>query len=279
MKNFINLSPNIQGNDDIYIEAAGYYERPFEHKIYRKQGEIADEAIVIFCIEGKGWLDLNERIEVKPGMMIFIDHGLAHGYGTDSQHPWTICWVHFGGRFSRFFAQEMGMVKQGGVVRISDIQTRVHELKSVVFQLIQKQNLFTMIQGNAQLRLTLLNVISDYKSLKEHGENRWIETKSRQMMCVYLDKELTVDMLAQHVNLSKYYYIREFKRLTGVTPMKYFQNMRMNQAKELLKSTDMSIGEISRKLNYSSSIYFSECFKKLNTVSPRTYKKIHNRKY
>ena len=58
----------------------------------------------------------------------------------------------------------------------------------------------------------------------------------------------------------------------GMTPMQYITFLRITRAKELLRSTDYSIQEISSMVGYENPLYFSRIFKKQTGYSPSEYR-------
>ena len=77
-------------------------------------------------------------------------------------------------------------------------------------------------------------------------------------------------------HMSKFHFTRVFKEITGRTPLEYRNKIRLDHAKELLTDTSYSIGEIGRRVGYSSNIYFCDAFKKRYGISPTAYKKSQN---
>ena len=88
-----------------------------------------------------------------------------------------------------------------------------------------------------------------------------------------LEKNLSVQMLSKNTNLSKSALYRGFHRHFHCTVKEYIHQMRIEKAKELLRSTDLSIEEIGQRVGYESGSYFSKIFKKEQGVSPLRYKK------
>lgn len=84
----------------------------------------------------------------------------------------------------------------------------------------------------------------------------------------HLTRELTVDDLARLAHLSRYHFCRVFKRVTGRTVMDYINYKRVIHAERLLKTTRMSVTEISLASGFNDSNYFSRVFRKYRKYSP-----------
>ncbi len=77
-----------------------------------------------------------------------------------------------------------------------------------------------------------------------------------------LSKKLTVDEIAAHVGLSKYYFLRQFKKITGYTVIEYVNIIRCEYAQELLRSEKYKIKEVALLCGFDNFSYFTSVYKK-----------------
>jgi len=84
---------------------------------------------------------------------------------------------------------------------------------------------------------------------------------------------VTLDDLLLVANLSKYHFIRVFKRQMGLTPYQYLQQYRMNQAQVLLCGTNMPISEVAVQVGYGDTSGFIEHFCGVVGVTSAVYRK------
>ena len=75
------------------------------------------------------------------------------------------------------------------------------------------------------------------------------------------ETELSVEILASEVFLSRSQLYRKIKTLTGVSVNEFIRNVRLEKAKELIEFGNDNINEISYKVGFSSPSYFTKCFK------------------
>lgn len=87
-----------------------------------------------------------------------------------------------------------------------------------------------------------------------------------------LASKLTVDDICNAVGLSRYYFMREFKRITGYTLTAYINIIRCEQAKTLLKTSQLQIKEISAQCGFENISYFTNVFKKHTGMSPSEFR-------
>ena len=83
---------------------------------------------------------------------------------------------------------------------------------------------------------------------------------------------ITVNEIANHVNLSRSYLYKMFIKNLKVSPQKYLINLRMYNATLLLKNTKIPIGEVASKVGYSDSLLFSKTFSRYFSMSPLNYR-------
>ena len=82
---------------------------------------------------------------------------------------------------------------------------------------------------------------------------------------------LTLDDLAHRAHLSRRQLNRAFRNVTGNSPMDYLIRLRINRACELLRLRQLNITEISLKVGFNDSNYFTRQFRRVMNGSPRTY--------
>jgi transcriptional regulator GlxA family with amidase domain len=86
------------------------------------------------------------------------------------------------------------------------------------------------------------------------------------------NEAINIESLADKFNLSVRSFNRRFKDASQQTPKQYIQQLRIDAAKELLKKTNLSIGDISTHVGYQDVSYFSELFKKHLSTTPKVYR-------
>ncbi len=88
----------------------------------------------------------------------------------------------------------------------------------------------------------------------------------------YGDEDLSLNVLASHVNVSPNHLSTIFSQQTGQTFIKYLTEYRMDKAREMLKCTNMRSSEISEAVGYKDPHYFSYMFKKTVGMTPTNYR-------
>lgn len=81
-------------------------------------------------------------------------------------------------------------------------------------------------------------------------------------------QRLTLEEIANAVNLSKYYFAREFKKATGMTVVAYINEIRCRSARRLILSNQLSISEVAALCGFENNSYFSKTFKQVMGCLP-----------
>lgn len=88
----------------------------------------------------------------------------------------------------------------------------------------------------------------------------------------YADSDITIARVCAHLHISAGYFSSIFKRETRMTYMAYLLQIRMEAAKELLRTTDLKTFEIAERVGYADPNYFSFSFRKQFGESPKAYR-------
>ncbi len=85
---------------------------------------------------------------------------------------------------------------------------------------------------------------------------------------------ITLDEIAKKLNYTPTYLSQYFSKVTHYGIIEYYNIMKLNEAKRLMRDTQMTLADISRTLGFCNQHYFSKVFKKYNAVTPRYYRKL-----
>jgi|Laugrespbdmm15sn_2_1035079.scaffolds.fasta_scaffold24561_2 transcriptional regulator GlxA family with amidase domain len=90
--------------------------------------------------------------------------------------------------------------------------------------------------------------------------------------------QLTLELIAEKFDMSVRSLNRRFKQASGKTPMQYLQQIRLDNAKELLRTSNLSVAEVAFNSGYPDCSYFSAQFRKSISLSPRAYRDLVRKK-
>lgn len=105
------------------------------------------------------------------------------------------------------------------------------------------------------------------------GYHLMITERAKELMALRIDQQIDMETLASELKVGYSWFRRIFKRHTGVSPNQYHMQIRLDKARNLLLSTDLSVKEISDQLGYQTQDYFSSLFKKKTGLSPSVFRR------
>ncbi len=96
--------------------------------------------------------------------------------------------------------------------------------------------------------------------------------KIQEWLQKHYHKDISLKELAQRFDLSVRSFNRRFRNAADKTPLQYLQEIRLEQAKSLLKHSNLSIAEIAYGVGYQDTSSFASLFKRTNGVTPKEYR-------
>lgn len=88
----------------------------------------------------------------------------------------------------------------------------------------------------------------------------------------FTEPDFYLGAVAEHFSLSLNNLSQQFKRHLGISPAKYITVLKIDQAKELLTKTNMTIKDIAAHIGYSDSSIFVKNFKTITSLTPNQYR-------
>jgi len=99
-----------------------------------------------------------------------------------------------------------------------------------------------------------------------------LKTTSRQITD-WMAEDFNLDQLAAQAGLSKFHFHRLFKSAVGEAPSHYHMNLRMHEAKRLLRETKQTVLEVGLEVGYTNPSHFAQIFRRETGLSPSDYRR------
>ncbi|CAM2792487.1 response regulator [Paenibacillus sediminis] len=112
------------------------------------------------------------------------------------------------------------------------------------------------------------NIATDRQS----SYKKLVEEAIAYMKAHYQDSDISISKVCKHLHISAGYFSNIFKKEAKTTFVNYLMQIRMEAAKDMLRSTDMKTFEIAEQIGFSDPNYFSFCFRKKFGISPKEYR-------
>ena len=233
----------------------------------RRDGK--DAALLIFTVSGEGALEWNgQSCRLIPGSAVVINCDSYHYYRTVSAEPWDFYWVHFGSNSDGCMGTLTEQLKPVLLTDTSGMRRYFDDLEDVGHM----GGLLTWAEMSHAISGMLLEMM---RSLLHAKNVHQLRRKEINQLAEYIranyNQDLTIDNFIAVANLSKYHLIRLFRQQMGTPPYSYMHHCRINNAQQLLRTSDMSVSEIARQVGYTDSVTFIRHFKKIVGVTPTQY--------
>lgn len=127
--------------------------------------------------------------------------------------------------------------------------------------------------SDVEQRITIVEKIlkNILRARNSKGKFAIIENVKQYVECHY-DEKITLQTVARKLYVNASYLSNLFSEVTGEKYSDYVTSVRVRKAKKLLRTTDLSVEEISRRTGFNDSKYFSKVFKRVAGRSPRFYR-------
>lgn len=122
--------------------------------------------------------------------------------------------------------------------------------------------------GPGQLTPLLRAVISEIRRLSVSAPDPWL-AELRLHMQQNLRRTVYLADLARRCRMSKFAFVRKFKRLSGRTPMRELQVMRLNQARAMMLTSGLPVKAIAPAVGLNDEYQLSKLFRRHFRISPR----------
>ncbi len=243
----------------------------------------------IICTAGE------KEILLKEGEVLFHKPNEIHSLRADGIHAPNIVVISFEciSEAIHFF-ENRKMTLNKGLLRfiyaIIEESKKTFDIPPFAPELKKMKLLSSPTLGGQQLiknylELLLINLMRGESEnnnpqaifLSKDNYEEFISKHVIDYMREHIFENLNVQKICSTLHYNRSYIFKQFKKNTGSSIMAYFNEMKIEKAKELLRETDMSVASISETLSFESPNYFSKLFKKITGHTPSTYRKIRKR--
>lgn len=223
--------------------------------------------LMMLIVDGSLKVEINRKeYFAKKGEIVFIDCKKPHKY--QSVGEWESLWVHFDGVLADDYYNQL--TKDGIVIEANNYGSLEYYFNDLV-DLFKNQKTIDEANVSKKLISILTELLkNDHKNIKEDKESLMND------IITYINenfsKSITIDDLSKMAKLSTYYFVKVFSKEIGLTPHQYITQVRLNTAKFLLATTNLSIKAIGYDIGFKSETSFCITFKKWEKLTPSEYR-------
>jgi AraC-like DNA-binding protein len=223
-------------------------------------------------VEGNGWYEVDgKKHQVTKNQYFILPAHKPHAYGT--QQSWTIYWVHFAGTAAHVYAQGAATPQSINVTINSRIGDRLNIFEEILGTLCAGKELEDMRYASSLLHhfLASMRYLGQFRRAKAQAPTDIVD-QAIHYMRENIENRMMMDDVLRYVGYSQSHFNTLFKKRTGVSPITYFNRLKIEHACRLLRTTDMKINMICYKVGIEDPLYFSRLFSKLMGMSPTDYR-------
>lgn len=230
---------------------------------------------LFYVIDGKGdFIAEDTRFPIKENDLIIVNPHVEHTEKSVNANPLEYIVFGIEGLTFRFEeqlqCQNYALLNYGEdkekLIFLLKILIEEMENKNQDYEIICRDLTKVFLSFLARDQQVSLSQTLDTKMSKECGvAKRYIDSN-------YGDN-ITLDSLAALTHMNKFYLVHSFTKFTGLSPINYLTQKRVQVSMDLLASTNYSIAQISSSVGFSSQSYFSQVFRKTLGMTPVQYRK------
>lgn len=216
--------------------------------------------LIHFVVSGKGIFKIDDKVyTINPGEMFVIPPYKEIFYKADSNDPWSYTWIGF-------------YVKGELPKKLADV---IRCPKAInIFTSMQECEKFTdgraaFLNGKTWELFALLSEVDNNK-YKQYNQYTYIDKAIEYIHSEYMNN-ISVEEIANRLNLDRTYFSVIFKKEVGLSPKQYILSYRMKLAVYLLENKNLSVTVAANSVGYSDVYVFSKMFKRYFGVSPSKY--------
>lgn len=255
-----------------YITEAGHFTA---EKDYMVQREMHDSFLLLYTINGEGSVRSGDfEFSLPSDFAVIIDCHIPHEYHSISD-KWEFMWIHFGGSgiFPLFdITYPNNSIRAVCMENAEDFDKRIND----IIDEVKQNDIAAHIHISSHMH-SIFNAVCLAALEKDNVSIKHNSADDVRAVIKYIEKnyfnQITVDDMIKDIHISKYHFIRRFKRAMGITPYSYLTNYRINMSKKFLRSTDKTISEIAEICGFLDISNFITHFKKHTGQKPLQYRR------
>ena len=237
--------------------------------------EVLKDAVIHYISKGYGTFKINDEVyNLKQGDIFILLKGMNVEYIASIDEPWEYYWIGFSGSKANECLKRTAIIESYAASCKED-----SKIPHIILNMCEISKTYNpscsddilLLKELYSLLYTLIEEFPRPFEYKDKELHAYIQEAINFINSNYMNS-ITVNEIANHVNLSRSYLYKMFIKNLKVSPQKYLINLRMYKATLLLKNTKLPIGEVANKVGYSDSLLFSKTFSKYFSMSPLNYR-------
>ncbi|MGV1055026.1 AraC family transcriptional regulator [Clostridium perfringens] len=237
--------------------------------------EVLKNAVIHYVTKGYGTFKFNGKVyNLKQGDIFILLKGMQVEYVASIDDPWEYYWIGFSGSNANEYLNRTSITNS--CVANCKENSKIQQIILNMCEISKTYNPSSsddilLLKELYSLLYALIEEFPKPFEYKDKELHTYIQDALNFINSNYMHS-ITVQEIADYVNLSRSYLYKMFIKNLGISPQRYLINLRMYKATLLLKGTKLPIGEVASSVGYSDSLLFSKTFSKHFSMSPLNYR-------
>lgn len=237
--------------------------------------EVLKNAVIHYVTKGYGTFKFNGKVyNLKQGDIFILLKGIQVEYVASIDDPWEYYWIGFSGSNANEYLNRTSITDS--CVANCEENSKIPQIILNMCEISKTYNPsrsddILLLKELYSLLYALIEEFPKPFEYKDKELHTYIQDALNFINSNYMHS-ITVQEIADYVNLSRSYLYKMFIKNLGISPQRYLINLRMYKATLLLKGTKLPIGEVASSVGYSDSLLFSKTFSKHFSMSPLNYR-------
>lgn len=237
--------------------------------------EVLKNAVIHYVTKGYGTFKFNGKVyNLKQGDIFILLKGMQVEYVASIDDPWEYYWIGFSGSNANEYLNRTSITDS--CVANCEENSKIPQIILNMCEISKTYNPSSsddilLLKELYSLLYALIEEFPKPFEYKDKELHTYIQDALNFINSNYMHS-ITVQEIADYVNLSRSYLYKMFIKNLGISPQRYLINLRMYKATLLLKGTKLPIGEVASSVGYSDSLLFSKTFSKHFSMSPLNYR-------
>ncbi|EOU2021143.1 AraC family transcriptional regulator [Clostridium perfringens] len=237
--------------------------------------EVLKNAVIHYVTKGYGTFKFNGKVyNLKQGDIFILLKGMQVEYVASIDDPWEYYWIGFSGSNANEYLNRTSITNS--CVANCEENSKIPQIILNMCEISKTYNPSSsddilLLKELYSLLYALIEEFPKPFEYKDKELHTYIQDALNFINSNYMHS-ITVQEIADYVNLSRSYLYKMFIKNLGISPQRYLINLRMYKATLLLKGTKLPIGEVASSVGYSDSLLFSKTFSKHFSMSPLNYR-------
>ena len=235
-------------------------------------GRVLREYQIVYVTRGSGYFKTTDQQlhTVCAGTAFLLFPGIWHSYCPVTDVGWDEYWVGFKGSYPDTLVERGFFCPQRPVFHLGLSESMIHGFHAI-FELAAEESPGFQYALGARVMQLLAEMLRITLKGTQTGEEERVIQVSRCFFEESLYGSLDLRRLQRQIGMNEPALRALFKRFSGLTPYRYFLQMKTNKAKELLGEGRFTVKEIAYELGFESEDYFSRFFKNKTGSSPTAW--------